>query len=179
MTHSAVLHQNTVGRFSATVFKLLECNYAVYLRLTTLQQHGLPQDKSILVMVAAPPSTSLPWQLNWPLPDLQLSRKVKDLIGDITFDNPRACSETKGGFVCSIPASDDSNGALTHNGVRLLYNHQTGRASKTGKASLDMDANTVGLGPYGAMTLLHPSKIVRSPFQCQLTLNFKQPEWTF
>ena len=133
ITHSAILHQSTIERFSAAVFELLERNYSVHLKLTTLQQHGIPQDRSILLMVAAPPSASLPWQSNWPLSDSQLSCKVKDLIGNIAFDNPRASTETKGGFVCSIPASDGSNEASTHNGARLLYNHRLEGQARRGK----------------------------------------------
>jgi site-specific DNA-cytosine methylase len=176
MTHSAVLHQNTIGRFSAIVFDLLERNYSVHLRLTNLQEHGLPQDKSILVMVAAPASTSLAWHLNWALPDSQLPCKVKDFIGDIVFGNPRASTETKDGFVCSYPAPNNNYGVPNHNGESLLYNHQTGRVSETEMASLDMDAHTVTLDPYRAMPLVHPGKTVRSPFRLQLTLRLSQSE---
>jgi hypothetical protein len=42
------------------VFGLLERINTVRLRLTNLQEPGFPQDKSIPVRVAAPPSNSLP-----------------------------------------------------------------------------------------------------------------------
>jgi hypothetical protein len=162
ITHSAMLHQKTIGRFSAAVFQLLERNYAVHLSLTTLQHHGLPQAKDILVMIAAPPATSIRWEPHWPLTYSQPSHKVKDLIGDIAFANPRAFTGTKCGFVCSLPGCDDSNGATSPDDARLLYNHQTGRICKTAKASVGMDADTVKLTPYGATPLLHPSKPICS-----------------
>jgi hypothetical protein len=163
MTHSAVLHDKVIDRFSATIFQLLESNYSVHLRLTTLHEHALPQEKSILVMVAAPSSASLPWQQNWSPPDPQLSLKLNDFIGDIAFDNPRASMETTRGFVCSIPGSNSSDD-LRQNRANLLYNHQTGRSSNTGKNLLDMNANTVTLAPDGALALLHPSQFDRLIF---------------
>jgi hypothetical protein len=170
--HSTILHQKTIKRFSATIFQLLESNYSVHLRLTTLQEHGFPQEKCVLVMVAAPPSTSLPWQQNWPLPDSQPSLKVNDLIGDITFNNPRVSREMTRGFVCSIPGSDGSD-ILRQTGANLLYNHQTGRRSKTVKNILHMDANTVTLAPYGAMPLHHPGQFVHSSFLTSANLEIQ------
>jgi hypothetical protein len=164
ITHSAILHPKTIGRFSATVYQLLEKNYAVHLSLTALQHHGLPQAREFLIMIAAPPATPIRWEPHWLLTCSQPSQKVRDIIGNIAFANPRASLGTKSGFVCSLPEGDDSNNA------RLLYNHQTGRLYEPAKPSVDMDADSIKLAPYGASPLFHPSKPCALMPRMELTL---------
>lgn len=155
----AVLHHDSKGRFSSTILKLLQRNYSVHLKLTDLREHGLPQDRGLLLLVAALPSVVLDWQASWPLPGSRLSHPVEDLISDLNFSNPRVSAGTNSGFVCSWPLDPDTQDPLTFDGARLLYNHQTGRMGGTGMQPLNLDADNICLSPYLGINVLHPRKI--------------------
>jgi hypothetical protein len=154
----ALLHRSTIGRFSTSIFKLLEQRLSVHIRLSSLQDHGIPQERSTLIVVASPFCASLPWHFDWPITGPRPSVKVKDLIGDLAFENPRATQGAKGGFVCSVPAqknpaSDEGNGR-----TQYIYNHQTGRSTPLGETPVDMSANAISVSCNSPKSLVHPSK---------------------
>lgn len=95
----ALLHRSTIGRFSTSIFKLLEQRLSVHIKLSPLQDHGIPQDRSTLIVVASPFCASLPWDLNWPVTGPRSPVKIKDFIEDLASENPRATQGAKGGFV--------------------------------------------------------------------------------
>jgi hypothetical protein len=148
----ALLHRSTISRFSTSIFKLLEQRLSVHIRLSSLQDHGIPQERSTLIVVASPFCASLPWHFDWPVTRPRPSVKVKDLIGDLAFENPRATRGAKGGFVCSVP-SDQGNGR-----TQYIYNHQTGRSAPLGETPIDMSANAISVSCNSPKFLVHPSK---------------------
>ena len=154
----ALLHHSTIGRFSRSIFKLLEQRLSVHINLSPLQDHGIPQERSTLIVVASPFCAPLPWHFDWPVPGPHLSVKVKDLIGDLAFENPRASRGAKGGFVCSIPTrnsptSDEGNGR-----TKYIYNHQTGRSAPLRETPIDMNANAISMSCNSPKSLVHPRK---------------------
>jgi hypothetical protein len=154
----ALLHRSTIGRFSTSIFKLLEQRLSVHVRISSLQDHGIPQERSTLIVVASPFCASLPWRFDWPVTGRRPSVKVEDLIGDLAFENPRATQGGKGGFVCSVPAQnrptiDEENGR-----TQYVYNHQTGRLAPLGQTPIDMSANTISMSCNSPKSLVHPSK---------------------
>ncbi|OQV05976.1 hypothetical protein CLAIMM_10624 [Cladophialophora immunda] len=128
LSSPAMLHASFVPRFLATIINLLKHRRSVHIRLCRLQEHGLPQERSILLVVASPFCAPLPWYLHWPsLPRKEQPITLRDLIVDLDFDNPRLGSGSKRAFVCSPPLDaahpDQRRGpCLDH-----VYNHQTGQ----------------------------------------------------
>ena len=161
----ALLHYSTIGRFSRSIFKLLEQRLSVHINISQLQDHEIPQERRTLIVVASPFCAPLPWHFDWPLTGLHLLVKVKDLIGDLVFENPRAAQGAKGGFVCSVPArnnpaSDEGNGR-----TKYIYNHQTGRSAPPRETPIDMNATAISMSCNSAKSLIHPCKYsVRLPY---------------
>jgi hypothetical protein len=158
----ALLHCSTIGRFSTSVIKFLEQRLSVHIKLSPLQDHGIPQERSVLVVVASPSCASLPWDSDWPVTSQEPSITIKDLIGDLAFENPRLTQIANNGFVCSGPAQsnlapDESNGS-----TRYIYNHRTGRLPPPGKIPIDMDANAIQMSRNGPEDWIHPSKSLTS-----------------
>ena len=157
----ALLHHSTIGRFTKSIFKLLERRFSVHIRLYSLQDHGLSQERSTILVVASPFCAALPWSIGQPINGPRPWVEVKGLIGDLAFENPRATQGAKGGFVCSVPAqnkpvSDEGNGRPLY-----IYNHQTGRSAPLGEDPIDMSANAIPLYYDSPKSLVHPSKSFR------------------
>ena len=112
----------------------------------------------MLIVVASPFCASLPWHFGWPVTGPHPSIKVKDLIGDLVFQNPRATQGAKGGFVCSVPAQ---NNPASHEGnerTKDIYNHQTGRSAPLIATPVNIDANAISISYNSPKSLVHPSK---------------------
>jgi hypothetical protein len=154
----ALLHRSTIGRFLTSIFKLLEQRLSVHMKLSPLQDHGIPQERSTLIVVASPFCASMPWHFDWPVTGPRPSVKIKDLIGDLAFENPRATQGAKGGFVCSVPAQNNPDSDEGNRSTKYIYNHQTGRSAPLGKTPIDMNANANSVSCNSPKSLVHPSK---------------------
>jgi hypothetical protein len=143
------------------MLKLLEQRLSVHMKLSPLQDNRLPQDRSVLIVVASPSCASLPWNFDCPIASPQPSIKISDIIGGLAFENPRATEGANRGFVCTRPlpySADEGNRSVTY-----IYNHQTVH----GEIPLKMDANTICApcnGPNGPKPWVHPSKSPMKPF---------------
>lgn len=112
---SCSAHRTTIGRFSTSIFKLLEQRLSVHIKLSLLQDHGIPQDRKRLIIVASPFCASLLWDLNWPVTGPRPPVKIKDLNEDLTSENPRATQWAEGGFVYSVPVQSNPASAAAGN----------------------------------------------------------------
>ncbi|KAK1770181.1 hypothetical protein QBC33DRAFT_313551 [Phialemonium atrogriseum] len=154
----AVLHSSTIRRFSESILRLLEQGQTVRISLQSLQAHGIPQDRSILVVVGSPfPGSAHVSTKRHDPPAIatgatrsQSPGKIEAFIGDLAFENPRATEGAGGTFVCS-----QADGAGMP--PRYIYNHGTGQhvPGEDAKA-VDMDADTVVLSYNSSQSLIHP-----------------------
>lgn len=176
----AVLHSSTIRRFSESILRLLEQGQTVRISLQSLQAHGIPQHRSILVIVGSrfPGLAHVSTKRHDP-PAIapgavrsQSPRKIKAFIGDLASENPRATEGAGGAFVCS---QGDGAGMPP----RYIYNHGTGQhvPGEDAKA-IDMDADTVALSCNSPQSLIHPGKSrERDPCSCIFPLsNSRSPE---
>lgn len=154
----ALLHCSAIGRFSTSIIKLLEQRLSVHIRLSSLQDHGIPQERSTLIVVASPFCASLPWHSVWPVTGARPSVNVKHLLGDLAFENPRANQGVRGGFVCSIPTQNNLASDEGNRRTQYVYNHQTGRPAPLGEIPIDMNANAISVSWNSPKALVHPSK---------------------
>ena len=158
----ALLHFSPIGRISATLLRLLEQRLSVHMKLSPLRDQGLPQKRSVLIVVASPSCASLPWNFDWPIASPQPSIKINDIIGDLAFENPRATEGANRGFVCTRTlqySADEGNRS-----VKYIYNHQTGHRAPPGGIPLEMDANTIFAPCNGPKSWVHPIKSPMKPF---------------
>lgn len=164
MMPPALLQASAKGKFSKSVLKLLERRLSVHVKLCPLQSHRLLQMRSTLIVVASSFCASLPWHPDQPFTSVEPSLKVQDLIGDLTFENPRATLGAKSGFLCSgqIPggSSRSQGGGIT----KYIYNHQTGRQPPPAGMPIDWNSNTVSVSNNSSKSLVHPSKSFLTPF---------------
>ncbi|EXJ87168.1 hypothetical protein A1O3_04127 [Capronia epimyces CBS 606.96] len=131
----AMLHVSTIDRLSSSILNLLEKRMSVHVRLTPLKEHGLPQDRKILTMIASPYCTELPWNAdNIELAAGNTRSTVEDAIGDLGFPNPRVPSHTRSGFVCRSPSQMGDN---------RVYNHYTGQVLEAGQEPIVVEADTI------------------------------------
>lgn len=153
----ALLHPLALGKCVSTILGLLGKRMSVHLKLTPLSDYGIPQQRSILTIIASPFRAPLPWGVDRPDRGPQPSLKVADVIGDLVFDNPRALPQCKTGFVCSPPTQGE-HASLG----RYVYNHITGQAIRWNQEPIEVDVDSV-LTPFnGAKSWLHPSKMSRA-----------------
>ncbi|OAG35296.1 hypothetical protein AYO21_10498 [Fonsecaea monophora] len=90
LSSPAVLHAAVVPRFLATIVNFLKHRRSVHMRLCRLKEHGLPQERNVLLLVASPFCAPLPWYLHWPASSSRPETiTLRDLIGDLDFDNSR------------------------------------------------------------------------------------------
>lgn len=158
---SAILHPEAIDRLSKTILVLLEKRLSVHLRLTALQDLGVPQEGSIVTIIASPLCAPLPWSLDElnTTPTELLS--VGNVIRDLTFENRRD------GFVCSPPARDELNGEMPR--ARYVYNHKTGQQPKATSAVIPVShAGKINF-LNGPKPWMHPS--MSSIIIPQLTLS--------
>jgi hypothetical protein len=154
----ALLHRSTIGRFSMSIVKLLEQRFSVHVKLSPLQDLGIPQERTTLIVVASSFCTSLPWHIDWPVTGPQPPVMAKDLIGNLAFENPRAAQGGKVGFVCSVPAQSNLDPAEENRPIKEIHNHLTGCSALSGSTLLDMDANAIFVSCTSLEPLVHPCK---------------------
>ena len=153
---AAVLHPQALRGLFTNIRKLLEKRFSVHLKLSTLQNHGIPQERHILIVVAAPLGIQLPWQTHWPTAGQDPVSQVRDRIKDLAFRNNRRVSGGIGGFVCSMPGPtvSGSSGGLA-DFSKMIYNHQTGRVIPPDANLVDVESHAISLSP-SARLLGHP-----------------------
>ncbi|KAJ9156285.1 C-5 cytosine methyltransferase [Pleurostoma richardsiae] len=123
----SLLEPLAVKGLSTSILRLLERKYIMRLKLVNHLDHGLLQDRRVLVVVASRFSglVSVPLQPYTSTgPDsVRLAKKVGDIIGELRFKNTRVSEGGSAGFVSSlVPDREDDNGFPS----RYIYNHRTG-----------------------------------------------------
>ncbi|KAJ9495511.1 hypothetical protein H2202_009051 [Exophiala xenobiotica] len=151
----SVLHPRAMKDFSSTIVRLLERKMSVHIKLIHLKDYGLPQDQSVLTVVAAPFCGELPWETFCAPDGLQPETNVADMLRDLCFGNPRKLHGNGVGFICSAPREQDSD--QSDNRAKYVYNHMTGL-----QPSVD-DSSPVGVGSSltlhsGPKFWTHPSR---------------------
>ncbi|OAL39774.1 hypothetical protein AYO20_00686 [Fonsecaea nubica] len=120
----AVCHPSAVARFARTRLRLLERGFAVHSMLISLRDYGLPQERSILAVVASLFGVPLSWKFDRYTTRSEQPSTIGSLIEDLAFKNPRVRTESNTGFVCLPPAVQGSEGETST--VGHVYNHYTG-----------------------------------------------------
>jgi len=155
----AMLHPLAIPRFAKAILSLLEARLSVQLKLCKFQDHGIPQDKTILLLFASP--------LYPPLPALPLWRRntgqgpqttLNDMIADLSLVNSRASVEPERGFVFQV---QQPNEPLPQRSRKNIFNHQTGRPPGEGAIVIDMNSTALALPSQLPLNLIHPGKVAR------------------
>ncbi|KIW81369.1 hypothetical protein Z517_04394 [Fonsecaea pedrosoi CBS 271.37] len=120
----AVCHPSAVVRFSSTRLGLLERGFAVHSMVISLRDYGLPQERSILAVVASPFGVPLSWKFDRYTTRSEQPSTIGSLIEDLAFKNPRVGTDSNTGFVCVRPAVEGSEAEAST--VSHVYNHYTG-----------------------------------------------------
>ena len=124
----AMLHLSAVPQLLVAILSLLEHRLSVHVKVCNLQEHGLPQGRSILIIIASPFCAPLPWALQSPsVPSPRPSTTLRDLIVDLAFENPRAGLGQQRAFVCSQPLEMHHGDVQGESHLGHIYNHQTGQ----------------------------------------------------
>ena len=156
----AMLHPLAIARFAKAILSLLEARLSVHLKLCKFQDHGIPQDKTILLLIASP--------LYAPLPALPLSRRntsqgpqttLNDMIADLSIVNSRASVEPERGFVFQVQQPNEP--FLPQRSRKNIFNHQTGRRPGEGAIVIDMNSTALALPSQLPLNLIHPGKVAR------------------
>ena len=154
----ALLYHSALGRFASTVIRLMEQRLSVHIKLSRIRDYGIPQERSSLVVVAAP-SYASPWHVSFPATNRAQVVKIKDLIEDLAFENPRTSAKGgRGGFVCPKPLQDPPDPTEGAGPTKYIYNHQTGRAAPPEGVLVDMDAHALCFCSNSPKPLVHPRK---------------------
>lgn len=156
---SAVLHEELIGEYMKAVLAILEQGYSVHMKKISVNDHNIPQNRTVMLLVAAPPCTGPQW--NEPLLSSDPTRqtlKVRDVISDISFRNPRADGGATKGFVCGhnhpVPRSPVSEAGHHRN----LYNHQIGCKTEA-TTPIDLDTRSLKLNAWNSCPLQRPVTI--------------------
>jgi hypothetical protein len=152
----SVFHPRAMTEFSSTIIQLLERKMSVHIKLIHLKDYGLPQDRSVLTVVAAPFCGELPWEPFCAPDGIQPETNVANMLRDLSFENPRNVLGNGVGFICSAPSEQESD--EPNNQAKYVYNHMTGQ-----EPSVD-DCSTVEIGSRltlhsGPKFWTHPSKL--------------------
>lgn len=147
----AMLHASARDRLSASILRLLKKRMSVHLRPISLREHGLPQDRTILTLIASPYCAKLPWDLDKAnselLPAQNTVVTMQDVIGDLAFENSRIPTRTRTGLVC--------RSLHQLGGGYIVYNHYTGQGLAAGQETIMVDENTVLPNLDGRRTWIH------------------------
>lgn len=139
---AATLHKAASGQLAATIFSLLKQKRSVHLKLCSFQQYGLPQDRTVLCLVASPMRLPIAWTND------QIQRRtLREKIGDLAFVNPRLAHHPQTGFVCPLgeaPGVHSTEDVQATTEVKLIYNHLTGQKTESGSPEIpDLDAHSL------------------------------------
>ncbi|EXJ62059.1 hypothetical protein A1O7_02492 [Cladophialophora yegresii CBS 114405] len=151
----ALLHPSASSRFSETVLGLLKMRYSVHMKIVQVQQYGLPQQRSILIIVASSICAPLPWKDERYTVQPRNAVGLGELLADLNFENSRMADKECSGFVCSPPQDHDRarNSSLVH-----VYNHYTGISVADGLGRIDMEASTTLRLAEGPKPWKHPDR---------------------
>ncbi|KIX97808.1 uncharacterized protein Z520_06586 [Fonsecaea multimorphosa CBS 102226] len=160
LSSPAMLHASVVPRLLATITKLLKHRRSVHMKLCHLREHGLPQARSILLVVASPFCAPLPWCLHWaPFPSVLQSITLRDLIVDLDFDNCRTGAGPERAFVCSPPLEGTHEDRSSDAGPSHVYNHQTGQqVPPSWKVPLQWDTDGLVALSCSPLAWTHPGR---------------------
>ncbi|OQV00919.1 hypothetical protein CLAIMM_06354 [Cladophialophora immunda] len=150
----AVRHPQASSRFSKTLLKLLEAGFSVHSTLISLRDYGLPQERSILAIIASPFGVPLPWKFEHYVTGAQVPTTIGSLIGDLAFENPRMGTQSNTGFVCLPPTLHGPEAEMSTLGH--VYNHYTGIPVASDAQSVSMDGNTPFTFFNGQKEWIHP-----------------------
>ncbi|OAL28960.1 hypothetical protein AYO22_02396 [Fonsecaea multimorphosa] len=149
----AFQHPSAMPRHSSTLFRLVEMGFSVHSTLIALTEYGVPQERSILAVIASPFGVPLSWKFDQYAAGSPLPATIGNLIGDLNFKNPRIGNASNTGFVCKPPpisGSDAGTSTLDH-----VYNHYTGICAAPGAQTISMDSQTLSTF-NGPKQWIHP-----------------------
>ncbi|OCT50090.1 hypothetical protein CLCR_06541 [Cladophialophora carrionii] len=151
----ALLHSSAMSRFSETILRLMKLRYSVHMKIVQVRQYGLPQERSILVIVASPICAPLPWNDERYTVQSTDVATLGELLADLNFGNDRMANKECSGFVCSPPQDNERTGSssLVH-----VYNHYTGISVADGHGHIDVEANTTLRLVNGPQPWKHPDR---------------------
>ncbi|EXJ59497.1 uncharacterized protein A1O5_12122 [Cladophialophora psammophila CBS 110553] len=154
----AVRHPSAIARFSKTLLGLLQMRFSVHLTLLRLKNYGLPQERSILAIVASPFCAPLPWKFDRYADE---PATIGGLIVDLAFKNPRMENKSNTGFVCLHPNAGGPRGEMSR--LDHVYNHYTGIRVGPGAESISMDGDTIFTFFNDRKEWAHPGKFSFRP----------------
>lgn len=153
-----ILHQDAIQTFSTSLLTLLTKRMSVHLRLTPLKEHGLPQDRSIITIIASPQCTPLAWSSDWPETSPQPPVCLNDVLEDLAFHNPQAMDSDGSGFVCSSPGPQPETESRRS---RYIYNHVTGQNPiNNNQGTVEVDMSSSLNISHGSQQWIHPGKLI-------------------
>ncbi|KAJ9616490.1 hypothetical protein H2200_000209 [Cladophialophora chaetospira] len=128
----ALLHAKTSARLLQTLLGLLKLRLSVHLKLVQVRDYGLPQERTLLVIVASPVCAALPRKDARNNVAPTNDKSLGALIEDLAFKNSRLADGSSNGFVCSAPGSPEH-----------VYNHYTGIGSAIGQERIEVEADSI------------------------------------
>ncbi|KAH8658184.1 hypothetical protein BX600DRAFT_524517 [Xylariales sp. PMI_506] len=145
----------TFGIFSKCVWDLLKLGNTLHISLHSLEKYGLPQDRKVLVLVAAQcpalcEAIFRPVEANTLGSELVSRSKVGDLIRDLEFINPRTALNPSAGRVYLAPVQGRENSSRPK-----IYDHITGLTGEAESIEIDVNADTVSVSK-DSRALVHP-----------------------
>ncbi|KAF2665609.1 hypothetical protein BT63DRAFT_69784 [Microthyrium microscopicum] len=141
----AVLRSKAADKFAATLLRLLDLRYSVHMRLAHLPDHGIPQARKILLLVASALPGPLPWHIDWPSTTQQRKEiTVEQVLDGLPRSNTRTSLSPNSitGFAC--PIASQELGSKPSISQQVLYNHQLGHSISKAQP-IDLNSKAVGL----------------------------------
>ena len=161
-----ILHEQTLGAFILSVFTLLQHRYCLHAKKLSAQECGIPQDRTVLVLLASPVCGEPDWAFKSLTGDVALDNgertTVREAIEDLAFQNSRELQSGRTAFVCkytpSLPPRPFSVQARAACLRANIYNHQTGLTPPPQESEpVVMDSAAISLDPGFSSCLAHPS----------------------
>lgn len=158
----ALFHARALGALGRTVLQCLERNQVVRVDLVSQEATDVAATGNTLVVVASPfPELLQPRLVPPSVP--QSSKSIRDYIGGLIAENPRASHTSCDGFVC--PGVEVRDGQRTST---LIYNHNTSHqlpshSSASEDVQVDLDEKGVLISCDSPYALYHPGKLLESP----------------
>lgn len=149
---SAILHEFAFPELMECILILLENRYSVHLQKIWLPDHGIPQNRTIVVLLASSLWAAVPLGIDKHISEsdsCKKSKTVRHMIGDLSFRNTRTDRDSK-----TSSASKHSNAEC---GLRKhIHNHQT-RRQPCHHHPIDLDSTATTFTHQRATCFTHPS----------------------
>ena len=168
----AVLHPSVLDDFRFRIFDLLERRMSVHLNLQSAKDYGLPQERSILTVVASSVCAPFHWPTGAPDHELVSQPNLMDTIGDLAFSNLRITDDTDVGLICSPPSLDVEGASETL--PRYVYNHCTGGHDSNVQARVPVDTGPILDLSLGSRRWTHPSKAIHTAQLSKPSTNYSR-----